>query len=51
MEKDIKHFFMHLLAICISFENCPLSSFAHLFGGLLLGFLGGFAVFLALCVF
>jgi hypothetical protein len=32
MVMDIEHFFTCLLAICTSsFENCPFSSFAHLF--------------------
>jgi hypothetical protein len=31
MAKDIEHFFMYLLAICISsFETCLFHSFAHL---------------------
>jgi hypothetical protein len=32
--KDAEHFFMYLLAICISFENSLLSSSAYLFIGL-----------------
>jgi hypothetical protein len=33
---DVDHFFFSLLAICTSFENYLLSSFAHLFCGLLI---------------
>jgi hypothetical protein len=37
MARDGESFFMCLLAICASsFENCLFSSFAHLFGGLLI---------------
>jgi hypothetical protein len=36
MAKDVKHFFICLLAMCTSFENCLFSSFAHLFIGLLI---------------
>jgi hypothetical protein len=36
MSMDMKHFFIYLLAICMSsFENHPFSSFAHLFTELL----------------
>jgi hypothetical protein len=35
--KGIEHFFIDSLAMCTSsFENCLFSSFAHLFGGLLI---------------
>jgi hypothetical protein len=37
MAIDVEHFFICLLVICTSsFENCLFSSFAHLFGGLLI---------------
>jgi hypothetical protein len=36
LAKDVKHFFISLLAIFTSFENCLFSSFTHLFGGLLM---------------
>jgi hypothetical protein len=36
MVKDVEHFFMYLLGITSSFENCLFSSFALLFTGLLI---------------
>jgi hypothetical protein len=38
MAKDAEHFFIYLLAICTSFENCPFSSFIPLFSGPLILF-------------
>jgi hypothetical protein len=36
MVRNVEHFFIGLLAICTSFENCLFSSFAHLFSRLLI---------------
>jgi hypothetical protein len=36
MAKDVEHFFMYLLDIFTSFENCVFSSFSHLFVGFLI---------------
>jgi hypothetical protein len=35
MAKDVEHFFMDLLAICTSFENCLFNLIACLLTGLL----------------
>jgi hypothetical protein len=34
ISKDVKHFFMYLLTVSTSLENCLCSSFAYLFSGL-----------------
>jgi hypothetical protein len=48
MAGDAEHFFIYLLAICTSFENCLFSSFSHLFLGLLI--LWEFGFWSSLCV-